>query len=153
MPIPKKIKIAYFPNSYTGDMGVYEGDRQFFAQTAAIHQVPPGEFESWQKYKRWYAFLHTFDKHGNHLNTIHWFAGTTADGEDDVFDKARRKRSEMIAALGDCERGDISIKLFQTYIDGEVVGMVDTSDEDSETVTMMPSDLVFFAPWDGRYDT
>jgi len=91
---------------------------------------------------------------GRHRDTKAWFAGTTADGEEAVCQRAAEKRDEMIAGLGDVELCGVRVKLFSVEIDGHVFGMIDTSDPElGPRVTLEPNDFLFRPPWDGAYDT
>jgi len=134
-------------------------DNQFWgrvvASFAGIPKPPPAR---WEPYKRWYAVLHKFDGQGRHIETDHWFAGTTADGEREVCKRANARLDEMVAALGPVESADIEIELFRVEIDGGVFGLVDVSEpeegpEFADRVAMEPGNLLFCAPWDGNYDT
>jgi formate hydrogenlyase regulatory protein HycA len=99
--------------------------------------------------------FHIFDKEGAHLQTRHWFAGTTAQGEPSVTREGFRHLAKMIMELGSFRFCDIAVKRFQTTIDGHVFGLIERSDADGgmETVHLLPNDLVFYHPWDGTYDT
>ena len=158
MAIPERIPVTYFEDYYTSHIGFYNNGKQFWAQIVAsidpnIHNEPR-HGDEWHKYKRWYAILHKFDEHGKHLETEHWFAGTTADGEQEVIERARQRRDDMITKLGHVEFRDIAIRLFQVEIDKDLFGLIDTSStEFGETVTMEPADFVFYPPWTGEYDT
>jgi formate hydrogenlyase regulatory protein HycA len=143
-------------------MGFYSldvEDNQFWGQVVAsfstLPQPPPAD---WQPYKRWYAVLHKFGPWGKHLGTEHWFAGTTADGEREVCERASEKLDERVAALGPVEYADIEIEQFQVVIDGGIFGLVDVSEpeqgpEFAERLEMWPGGLLFYPPWDGNYDT
>ncbi|MGH7222085.1 MAG: hypothetical protein ACRELF_02560 [Gemmataceae bacterium] len=114
--------------------------------------MPP----DWEKHKRWYAVLHTFDARGNHLKTEAWFAGVTADGEQEVAERAQQKRMEMLSGLGRYKLGDIAVKLFSVTIEDSLFGLVDSSESEKgfeERVTLWPNDFLFTAPWDGTYST
>ena len=120
--------------------------------TATLPEPLPRD---WEKHKRWYAVLHTFDRKGKHLNTEAWFAGTTAGGERKAVEKAQAKLDQMIVALGKVKYGDVKVGLFQVQIDGHTFGLVDASEpeEDYVSIHLLPNDLAFFEPWDGTYDT
>ncbi len=162
MMIPKLIRVSRNGGNYSACMGFYSldvEDNEFWGQVvASFSGMPnPPPFDS-RPYKRWYAVLHKFDAQGKHIESDHWFAGTTADGEQAVIESASAKLDEMVAALGEVEFADIQIQLFQVSIDGGVFGLVDVSRPEegplfAERVAMMPNCLVFSAPWDGNYDT
>jgi hypothetical protein len=153
--IPKLIPIKYEPNFYTRFIGKYGKRRQFMAFVVATLPLPTAR-SKWEKHKRWYAVLHTFDAKGNHLATDAWFAGVTADGEQQVTERAQQKRLEMLAALGPYELCDIKVKLFSVTIDDHVFGLVDSSEPEEgfeDRVTLEPNDFLFTAPWNGTYST
>jgi formate hydrogenlyase regulatory protein HycA len=143
-------------------MGFYNlgaGDNQFWGRVVASFSTMPKPLPvDWRPHKRWYAILHKFDGWGKHIGTDHWFAGTTADGEKEVCERASAKLDEMIANLGPVEHADIEIELFQVVIDGGIFGLMDVSQpkegpEFAERVEMQPGDLLFYPPWTGQYDT
>ncbi|MEO7714573.1 MAG: hypothetical protein ABIY70_00085 [Capsulimonas sp.] len=158
MAIPDKIKVSYLADYHTENVGRHgDDDGQFMAFVVAT--LPEIFASDWQKHKRWYAVLHTFDTDGHHVNTDARFAGVTADGEDQVAERAWGWIEEMLAALGPITREDIEVRLFSVQVDGRAFGLLDTShiSEDDgtiyETVTLLPNDFVFTDPWDGDYDT
>lgn len=153
MAVPKRIRIQREADYHTHHLGNFRGCHQFMGFITATLPIPLPR--DWQEHKRWYAVLHQFDPWGVHLSTEAWFAGTTADGEEQVIDRARDKLNEMIGALGKITYCDVDVELFQVTIDGHVFGLVDASDPDEEIerIDLLPNDLAFFEPWDGSYDT
>jgi len=151
--VPKSIKIAREEGYHTDLIGKYGDGSQFMGFVTATLPTPLPK--AWQRRKRWYAVLHTFDKKGKHLNTDACFAGTTASGEQKAIEKAQAKLDEMIEALGKVKYGNVKVGLFQVQIDGHLFGLVDASEpeEDYESIHLLPNDLAFFEPWDGTYDT
>src|SRR5919109_443188 len=152
MAIPKLIPVSRTGGNYTANIGCYEADgvpHQFWAHVTATLTKPKRGAHP-KSGKRWYAVLHKFTQQGKHIGTDHWFAGTTADGEEEVIQRARAKRDAMIAALGDVQFTDIKVALFQVKIDGQVFGLVDISPEGddpwADCVVMRPGDLKFTAP-------
>src|SRR2546425_3635642 len=119
MAIPDVIPVSRTGGSYTANIGCYDLDgasNQFWAHVAATLTKPKRGAQPWSG-KRWYALLHKFTSQGKHLGTEHWFAGTSADGEEEVMRRARAKRDAMIAALGEVRFADIKVALFQVKID------------------------------------
>jgi formate hydrogenlyase regulatory protein HycA len=152
--IPKLIPIAYEPNFYTRYVGRFGKGRQFMAFVVAT--LSKRKVKDPAKHKRWYAVLHTFDARGIHLGTEHWFAGTTAEGEKEVCERAQKKRLEMLEKLEPYELCNIKVKLFSTEIDGQLFGLVDSSEPEEgfeDRVTLWPNDFLFTAPWNGVYST
>ena len=151
MTIPERIPFARIEKYYTRNIGTFAGGKQFMAFVVAeIDMANPDR--PWEERKRWYAVLHKFDENGAHIGTDHWFAGTTADGEPAVTERAARRVTEFMSALPNVQFGDIAIRLFQTVIDGHLFGLC--RDEESENIVqLLPNDLVFYPPWDGSYDT
>jgi formate hydrogenlyase regulatory protein HycA len=152
MAIPDLIPIAREEGYRTDTIGRFDGGQFLGFVTFTLPMPPP---DDWPRHKRYYAVLHRFDDDGNHLGTEAWFAGVAADGEGDVHARASSRLDAMIAALGEVEYGDVSVKLFSVEVDGETFGLVDASDPDEEVeeVELKPNYLVFFEPWDGSYDT
>jgi formate hydrogenlyase regulatory protein HycA len=151
--VPQSIKIAREEGHHTDRIGKYGKGNQFMGFVTAT--VPEPLPKDWQAHKRWYAVLHTFDKKGKHLSTEAWFAGTTASGEREAVAKAQAKLDQMIAALGKVKYGNVEVGLFQVQIDGQTFGLVDASEPEEGYVSihLLPNELAFFEPWDGRYDT
>lgn len=110
--------------------------------------------DDWAEHKRWYAYLHRFDRDGRHLGSEVRFAGTTAQGEEQVLDRADRDLADLLDGLTDRQDCDIAIQLFRIVVDGVVFGLVDESDDErGEHVELYPDNLGFAPPWDGEYDT
>jgi formate hydrogenlyase regulatory protein HycA len=146
-------------SSCTGFYSLDVDDNQFWGRVTALSaptpQPPPADC---RPYVRWYAVLHKFNGWGKHLGTDYWFAGTAADGEREVCERASARLDEMVAALGPVELADIEIELFRVEIDGGVFGLIDVSKpedgpEFAERALMVPGGLLFYPPWDGTYDT
>jgi formate hydrogenlyase regulatory protein HycA len=143
-------------------MGFYSldvEDNEFWGRVVASFapssQPVPAD---WRPHQRWYAVLHKFGPSGKHIGTDHWFAGTSADGEREVCERASKKLDEMVAALGPVEYSDILVELFQVEVEGRIFGLVDVSKPEegpmfAERVEMWPDGLLFYPPWDGNYDT
>ncbi len=152
MAIPRRIRIEQVPDYYTRFIGRCADGRQFMAFVVA--SLPTPVPRDWRRHKRWYTVLHTFDGRGRHVSTEARFAGTTADGEDQVTERAQSWRQEMLARLNGYRFCDVEVRLFSALVDGSSFGLVDTTDEElGESVTLWPNDLVFHPPWDGSYDT
>src|SRR5262245_40822448 len=154
LTIPERIPVVREEDYYTHSIGHFGHGSQFMGFVTAT--IPSGPLsEDWQKHKRWYAVLHKFDSDGRHLETEHWFAGTTDEGEYDVTSRAKQRLELMIEAMGSYEFGDVVVRLFEVEIDGHKFGMIPVvePEEDYESVHLEPNDLAFFAPWDGSYDT
>jgi formate hydrogenlyase regulatory protein HycA len=157
--IPTLIPVSRTGGNYTANIGHYDVagvPHQFWAQVTSTLTKPKRGADPWSG-KRWYAVLHRFTAAGEHVGTEHWFAGTSADGEEEVIRRARRKRDELVAALGEVRFADIQVALFQVKIDRQVFGMVDVSEpgagEWEECVEMKPGGLMFSKPWRGSYNT
>jgi hypothetical protein len=155
MAIPTRIPVSRQVDYYSGYIGQYQGENQFWGQIVAqfAHDMPHPPPSNLEPYKRWYAVLHKFDCEGHHIGTDCSFIGTTADGEPGVFAAATETLNNFIAVLEPVQYGDIAIRLFQLEIEQNIFGLIDISDGPDEAVAMMPGDLVFYDPWDGNYDT
>lgn len=100
-----------------------------------------------------------FDEQGEHAKTNCYFAGASEDGEPEVIARAEARLEEMLGRLADKRFEDIEIGLFSTECDGHQFGLIDDIPEDEETgevyvhAKLVPNELVFCDPWDGRYDT
>ncbi len=96
-----------------------------------------------------YVVLYTFEKDGTLLNTRYWYAGTSAECDDEFMTFTLQK---WIDELGEWEFSDIAVKLFQVDIDGFIFGLV--PDEETSFINLQPySSISFSEPWDGEYDT
>jgi hypothetical protein len=164
MPVPSTIRVGYDAEQYTNNIGRCTDGRQFMAfvvSTLPLQWLPEPAMmiaslalgANWERRKRWYAVLHTFDARGKHLRTEAVFTGTSADGENDVVAAARAKRDEMMRALGPIDFGDVEVALFSVRTAGVRFGLFDTSDSHGERVVLLPNDFVFSPPWDGDYST
>ncbi|MFI7463157.1 hypothetical protein [Nonomuraea sp. NPDC049646] len=68
MAVPEIIPIVHEPGYHTDTIGHWEGG-QFFGSVTAAFQGDYTHTDDWQKHKRWYAVLHTFDAAGHHLGS------------------------------------------------------------------------------------
>lgn len=153
VPIPDLIPIMHEPDYHTGQIGRY-ADGQFFACVTAAFPEGLQVGDDWPEHKRWYAVLHRFDRDGHHQGSEVWYAGTTAQGEQDVIDRADRVLTGWLSELPQPTLGDIAVRLFSVEVDGIVFGLVDESDDEyGEHVELYPNQLGFYPPWDGEYDT
>ncbi|HEY0700009.1 MAG TPA: hypothetical protein VGD43_19630 [Micromonospora sp.] len=156
MPIPLTIPVMYEPGYHTSTIGRY-ADGQFIASVTAGYRegaLPADDDDGWQRAKRWYAYLHRFDHDGRHLGSEARFAGTTADGEEQVLDRAERMLAELLDGLPDRRYGDVAVRLFRVEIDGILFGLVDETEEyGDDHVELYPDELGFNPPWEGEYDT
>lgn len=124
---------------------------QFMAFVVAT--LPRPAPKNWERHKRWYGVVHLFDQGGRHLRTEAQYAGTTADGEGEVIDRARELQNQLMAPLSQIDFCDVMVELFATRIEGKLFGLVDSSRDGLNLVTLWPNDLLFYEPWDGTYDT
>jgi len=146
--IPASFPIKREEDYHTHYLGKTGDGRQFFGYQTFV--FPKGiPHSDWQKYRKEYVMLYLFDNKGNHLETKHWYAGTTSEANDRETDE---RLKQMVDELGTVEYCDIIVKPFQTTIDGVVFGLV--PDKVFRTVALQPSSTIsFHAPWDGEYDT
>ncbi|GAB3141932.1 hypothetical protein GCM10027290_15460 [Micromonospora sonneratiae] len=153
MAVPDLIPIMHEPGYHTDQIGRY-ADGQFFGCVTAAFREGVGGGDDWPEHKRWYAVLHRFDHDGHYRGSEIWYAGTTAQGERDVVDRAEQKLATWLAELPQPTFGDIAVRLFSVEVDGIVFGLVDESDDEyGEHVELYPNELGFNPPWDGEYDT
>jgi hypothetical protein len=146
--IPDSFPIKREEDYHTHYIGKTGDGRQFFGYQTFVFPNGMPELE-WAKHRREYVVVYLFDNQGNHLETKHWYAGTTAETSDRQTDEQLKK---MIDELGTVEYCDIRVKAFQTTIDGIVFGLV--PNEEYQTVDLQPSSTIsFHEPWDGEYDT
>ncbi|MDQ8209670.1 hypothetical protein QEH52_19280 [Coraliomargarita sp. SDUM461003] len=133
---------------HTDLVGRCEDGRQFFIYEPFV--FPNEEInEDWTKVRREYLVLYLFDPEGNFIEIKHWSGGTTAELN---HQEKQKKKDEFLTSLGKFELCDISVKLFQTTIDGVVFGLVPS--EKNEAVDLQPSSTIQFTePWDGEYYT
>jgi formate hydrogenlyase regulatory protein HycA len=146
--IPDSFPIRREEDYHTHYIGKTADGRQFFGyQTFVLSYGITGE--DWPNHRKEYVVLYIFDSTGNHLETRHWYAGTTSETNGR---QTTEKLEQMIAQLGTVAYCDILVKPFQTLIDGIVFGLV--PDEEYQTVDLEPSSTIsFHEPWDGEYDT
>lgn len=133
---------------HTHFIGQTEDGRQFFGYETFV--FPEGiPTSDWMKHWKEYVVLYLFDKDGNHLETKHWYAGTTEEADESA---TREKLEQMINELGKTKFCNILVKPFQTTIDGVAFGLI--PNEEHESVDLEPSSTIsFHEPWDGEYDT
>ena len=152
MTIPNKLPIMRMEDYHTHYLGKVADGRLFWGYQTFVFDKPYAEIQQsddWQKHRKEYALVHTFDKDGNYLTTKYWFAGLTKDiNEQQLEDKLE----ELVTELGNIVFQDIEIKLFQLQIDNITFGLV--VDKETEMINLQPSSTISFQePWDGEYDT
>ncbi|MEV6925879.1 hypothetical protein AB0M46_15470 [Dactylosporangium sp. NPDC051485] len=153
MAVPLTVPIRHEPGYRTDTIGRF-ADGQFLAGVTAAFREDFHGADQWEPHKRWYAYLHRFDRDGHHLSSDIRFTGTTADGEREVVARAEQELANLLAGLPDKHYCDVAIQLFQTTVDGVLFGLVDeTDDEFGERAELYPDELGFGPPWDGEYDT
>jgi hypothetical protein len=152
MTIPDKLPIARMEDYHTHYLGQSADGRLFWAYDTFVFTKKYGDIQEnddWQKYRREYAVIHTFDNDGNYLTTKHWNAGLTIDVDDEAIEK---KLKEFVSELGGTTFKNIEIKLFQIEIDGITFGLI--PDEESGMIHLQPTSKISFQePWDGEYNT
>jgi formate hydrogenlyase regulatory protein HycA len=151
MTIPDKLPIIRQEEYHTHHLGRCGDGRLFWGYETFSFTKPLAEIQGddWQKYRKEYAVLQTFDNDGTYLTTKFFFAGFTIDtyGQS-LFDKVE----DMVSELGEVVYQDIEIRLFQTVIDGITFGLI--VNEENEMITLQPSSTISFEkPWDGEYYT
>lgn len=136
---------------HTHYLGQVADGRLFWGYKTFIFTKPYSDIEQgndWEKHRKEYALVHTFDNDGNYLSTRHWSA-LTSDISDLLLDD---KLEEIIKELGTLDFRDIEIKIFQTELDNITFGLV--VDDESEVINLQPSSTISFQePWDGEYYT
>src|SRR5262245_23277515 len=144
--IPEKIRINRLVDYHTHHIGRTSDGRQFFGYQTFVF---PNRVQRSLAERREYVVLYLFDKAGNHLETKHWYAGTTTEID---AKKLFNKLSQMITDLGPVEYSDIEVKPFQSIIDGVAFGLI--PNEEHRSMELQPSSTISFqAPWDGEYYT
>ncbi|MFD4375132.1 hypothetical protein ACFXKE_24040 [Streptomyces sp. NPDC059202] len=166
MSVPDVIPVKHEPDYRTATIGRWDGGQFFASVTAAFPEGWSGD--DWQRWRRWYAVLHRFDEKGRHLESSIASTGTTAEGEREVVDTARRLLDDWLDALPGRRYEDIAVAPFSVRFEGVLFGMVVVEEDDSadadgdgdgdadalrEWVELYPDGLGFSAPWDGEYDT
>jgi hypothetical protein len=149
MSLPEILPIARMEDYHTHFLGQSKDGRLFWGYETFAFTKPYSERQGkdWQKFRKEFAVLHTFDKEGNYIETTHWSDDGTVGPEMCSF-----KLEELVATLGDVEYKDIAIKLFKTTIDGIVFGLI--PDIQNESIELQPSSTIAFQePWDGEYCT
>src|SRR5689334_5760589 len=134
--IPESFPITREVDYHTHHIGKTSDGRQFFGYQTFVFPNGIPETE-WEKYRKEYVVLYLFDKKGNHMETRHWYAGTTSDTNDR---QTEEKLEQMIAELGTVNYCNIRVKPFQTTIDGIVFRLV--PNEEYETVDLEPSSTI-----------
>ena len=158
MPPPDLITIVNEPDP--GDrfyyVGVEADGNQFmaFITGAFPNNEYPKREEDAAEMQRWYAVMHHFDAAGNHLKTDVYFAGTAADDEEEVAERALDKLGDMLTSLRKPKQKPILVKLF-SHADGDYLfGLFyEQYGADSDAVVLQPNDVMFHEPWDGEYST
>jgi hypothetical protein len=149
MNLPDKLPISRMEDYHTHYLGQAGDGRLFWGYETFAFTKPVEEIkrDDWNKFRKEYAVLHTFDHEGNYLMTKKWI-------NSDSFNPAvtTSKLAEFVAELGEVEFKDIEVKLFQTEIDGIIFGLV--PHEEIGSIELQPSSTIaFHEPWDGEYYT
>jgi len=151
MKIPDKLPIKRIEDYHTHYLGKSAKGQLFWGYQTFVFIKPYSEIvqrDDWMKYRREYALVHTFDKHGNNLATNYFTAMATETDEQELEDKLRA----MVAELGGVDFQDIEIKIFQTQLDNITFGLI--VDEETGMINLEPGSTISFQePWDGEYYT
>ena len=151
MTIPDKLPIMRIEDYHTHYLGKCADGRLFWGYDTFVFTKPFSDIKTddWEKYRKEYTLLHTFDNNGNYLTTKYLFAGFTSDTKGRPLDE---ELDAMVQELGDVNYQGIEIKLFQTVIDNITFGLI--VDEESEMINLQPSSTIsFHEPWNGDYST
>jgi len=147
--IPELIPIKREEDYHTHYIGKTGDGRQFFGYESFVFPDSHHTSDDWTKSRKEYVVLYIFDNRGNHLETKHWYAGTTAEADDAV---SRQKLEEFVSQLGPVTYTDIIVKPFQVVIDGFIFGLV--PNKNGKCVELQPGNTISFQePWDGEYYT
>lgn len=152
MNLPERLPIVRMEDYHTHYLGRTADEKLFWAYQTfvfdkAYWSLQPGE--NWQQFRKEYALIHTFSSQGNYLATTAWYAGLTANADQQQIEA---KLEQWTAELGEVFFEDIAVELFQTQIDGITFGLV--VDEEHELISLKPSSTIsFYEPWDGEYFT
>lgn len=151
MIIPDKLPIMRIEDYHTHYLGHISNGQLFWGYQTFAFTKPFSDLEQsddWEKYKKEYVVVHTFEKDGSYLTTNYWYSLTIDTNEKQLEDKLQ----EMVSELGDIDFQDIEIKIFQIQIDNVTFGLV--ADQESEMINLQPSSTISFQePWDGEYYT
>ena len=99
--------------------------------------------------RRWYAYLHEFDREGNYLESSVESPGIGEDGRR----AALLLLEEWMAAIPGLTYGDIAIRPFRFEYDAITFGLIIEDGHGMDWAELYPDRLGFRSPWDGSYDT
>jgi len=100
------------------------------------------------------AVLHTFTPEGNYLATDVTVIPRDSNNWEVDRDAAADKLNTMLQSLPNVIYGSVSIRPFQFHIGPELFGLIDTSsEEDGDSVTLVPNNWYFQQPWNGDFQT
>jgi hypothetical protein len=159
---PKCIPIRREEDYHTHNIGTYGNRQQFMGFVVA--NLEQYSADDWQRYKKWYAVLYTFNKKGRLISHKVECFGCTADGERDVVNRAEKELNVWLDELSDKIFENIKVQRFSINYDNvkfglytaEEVGNYNPKVDDEELgsyIHLLPNDLVFYPPWTGIYDT
>jgi formate hydrogenlyase regulatory protein HycA len=157
MAIPQVIPIAREQGTRTAGVGRY-ADGQFLASVTYAYPVGYRPDDGWERHRRLYAVLHTFDADGHHRGTEAWCAGTFAeqqlhpDGATSVQARAEAHLAKLLDTLAGRAYGDIAVRPFRLTIDNVLFGLTAEEEDGDMWAELQPDRLSFGDPWDGRYE-
>src|SRR5262250_1619862 len=107
MTIPDRLPIMRMEDYHTHYLGQASDGRLFWAYQTYLFTRPYADIarhDNWQRHRKDYAVLHTFDKDGNYLATKYWCAGSSTATDDRVIEAKLR---EFVSELGETIFTDI----------------------------------------------
>ena len=145
---PQTILIARIPAYRTEFAGTWSRG-QFLGNV--LSQTDPVAWAAGDRInsRRWYAYLHEFDREGNYLEST---VESPGNGEG-ARQAPMRLLEEWIAGIPGVMYGDIAIRPFQFEHDAITFGLIIEDGHGRDWVELYPDRLGFHAPWDGSYDT
>ena len=99
--------------------------------------------------RRWFAYLHEFDREGNHLESTVESPGTGEEGRQ----AATELLEDWLAGIPGLTYGDITVRPFRFEHDSITFGLIVEDGHGTDWAELYPDRLGFHGPWDGSYDT
>jgi hypothetical protein len=116
----------------------------------------PHKDAAWEQMQRWYSVLHYFDAQGNHVRTLTFCAGTSADNQREVAAQAMGQLDEWLSEMKRPSKRPIRVLPFSHEDGAYVFGLFIENSEDGSGgrwAMLQPNDVMFHEPWDGNYST
>jgi len=139
------IKINRLEGGHTHFVGRFENGQQFMLLEVYFDEGPMTA--NWKYTRKEFVVLHIFDSEGKHMESNHRSAGLTIDLDGRTLGP---EMEFLMNGRGKAFFNSIAILPFEISLDGFDYGFI--KDHEAYCFTILPNEISFSAPFEGKYD-